>query len=51
MFRSLLVMLLTLTLGGCELVGDVFQAGLVVGIILVVLIVSIIAWLFRRFRR
>ena len=51
MFRLLLVMFLTLTLGGCELVGDIFQAGLLVGIIIVVLIVSLIGWLFRRFRR
>jgi hypothetical protein len=44
-------MSITLTLAGCELVGDIFQAGLVVGIIIVAVIVAAIAWLFRRFRR
>lgn len=34
-----LVLLLTVLLGGCELVGDIFQAGFVVGVVAVVLIV------------
>ena len=52
MYRGLMpVLLLSVTLGGCELVGDIFQAGLVVGIIAVVLIIGAIAWIAKRFRR
>jgi hypothetical protein len=51
MFRLLLVLLSSVTLGACELVGDVFQAGLVVGIIVVLLVVAIIGWVIRRLRR
>ncbi|HEX6309413.1 MAG TPA: hypothetical protein VFZ69_14550 [Longimicrobiales bacterium] len=49
--RSALLLALTLAAGGCELIGDIFQAGFVVGIIIVVLIIAVIAWLIRMFRR
>lgn len=49
--RILLLLALTLVMTpGCELIGDIFQAGLVVGIIIVVLIVAIAMWILRRFR-
>jgi hypothetical protein len=44
----LLVLLSTLTLGGCELVGDIFQAGMAVGIVLVVLLIVGVAFLGRK---
>lgn len=44
----LLVLLSTLTLAGCELVGDIFQAGMAVGIILVVLLIGGLAFLGRK---
>jgi hypothetical protein len=44
----LLVLLSTLTLGGCELVGDIFQAGMAVGVILVLLVVAGIVFLARK---
>jgi hypothetical protein len=44
----ILVLLSTLTLGGCELVGDIFQAGMAVGIILVVLVVGGALFLLRK---
>ncbi len=37
-------------LSGCELIGDIFQAGLVVGLIIVVVIVAIIGLIFKKFR-
>ena len=44
----ILVLLSTLTLGGCELVGDIFQAGRAVGVIMVLLVVAGIVILGRK---
>jgi hypothetical protein len=44
----ILVLLSTLTLGGCELVGDIFQAGMAVGVILVVLVIAGVVFLARK---
>ena len=44
----ILVLLSTLTLGGCEVIGDIFQAGMAVGVIMVVLIVAVIVFLVRK---
>lgn len=44
----LLIPLLMMTLTGCELIGDIFQAGMAVGIILVVLVIGIIIWILRK---
>jgi hypothetical protein len=41
---------ISFTMAGCELIGDIFQAGFVVGIIIVLLIVGIIGWIMSRFR-
>ena len=48
-----LALLLTVSFftAGCELIGDIFQAGLVVGIIIVVLIVAVVWWILGKFRR
>lgn len=50
MSRLILIFGLSLFVAGCELVGDIFQAGLVVGIIIVVAVVAIVAWLWRAIR-
>ncbi len=39
-----------LVFSGCELIGDIFQAGMWVGIILVVLVVGLVMWLVRKAR-
>jgi hypothetical protein len=44
----ILVLLSTLTLGGCEVVGDIFQAGMAVGIIVAVLVVGGVVFLLRK---
>jgi hypothetical protein len=44
----ILVLLSTLTLGGCELVGDIFQAGMAVGVILVLLVIAGVVILGRK---
>ena len=43
--------LLLSMLTGCELIGDIFQAGMAVGIFLVVLVVVLIIWILRKIRR
>ncbi len=36
------------TLTGCELVGDIFQAGMWTAIIVIVLVIFFIIWIFRK---
>ena len=51
--RWLLVLLLilsTLTLGGCEVIGDIFQAGVWVGAVAVILVVAGIGFLVAKMR-
>ena len=36
------------TLSGCELAGDIFQAGVGVGVILVIGVIALVAWIFYR---
>ena len=43
-------MLLSLVTG-CELIGDIFQAGMAVGIFAVIAVVVIIIWIISRFRK
>jgi hypothetical protein len=53
MNQAVAIMLLfisTLTLAGCEIVGNIFEAGVWVGVILVVVIIGFIVWLFTRLR-
>ena len=40
----------TSMLTGCELVGDIFEAGVWFGVILVVLVVGLVVWLFSKAR-
>jgi hypothetical protein len=37
-----------LSLGGCQFIGDVFKAGVWVGVLLVVLVIGGVVWLFTR---
>ena len=45
-----LLVLLTLTLSSCELVGDIFEAGMWTAVIIIVVVVLLIGWLLRKFR-
>jgi hypothetical protein len=47
----LLIVLIGLTSSGCELIGDIFQAGMWTGIIIIVLIVVVIGFLVGKMRR
>jgi hypothetical protein len=48
--RILIIVLLAVGAAGCELVGDIFQAGMAVGAIAVVLVVVLIGWLVAKAR-
>ena len=48
-FAALFIVLFSFT--SCELIGDIFQAGLFVGILIVVLILALIFWIVRKFRK
>jgi len=48
--KLLLVVLLAVATAGCELVVDIFQAGVWVGVILVVLAVGVVIWLVGKVR-
>jgi hypothetical protein len=50
MRRLLPVLLVCFFVAGCELIGDVFQAGLIGGIVLVILVVLVLGWIFGKFR-
>jgi hypothetical protein len=46
----LLLVLLGVTSAGCQAIGDIFQAGMWVGVIGVVLVIAIIGFVASRFR-
>lgn len=43
-----LLTLMTVTLSGCDLVGDVLEFGFWTLLILVVLVIALTAWIFKR---
>jgi len=45
-----LLFISSLTLAGCEIVGNIFEAGVWVGVILVVVVIGFVVWLFSRLR-
>lgn len=47
--RHTLLLAMTLVFAGCEVIADIFQAGFVVGIIIVLVILGVVAWVFRKF--
>ena len=46
----ILLVLATIPLAGCELVGDIFQAGMWVGAIFIVLIIAIVGFIAAKIR-
>ncbi|GAB2962717.1 hypothetical protein GCM10027048_34220 [Hymenobacter coalescens] len=47
----LVLCLLLLPLTGCEVIGDIFKAGAITGIIGVVVVLLLLFWLFSKFFR
>jgi len=48
--RLLLVLVATLSLTACEAIGDIFQAGMAVGVIMVVGVIALIAFVVAKMR-
>lgn len=44
LMRLLLIVVLALGLSGCELIVDIFQAGVWMGVILVIAVIALIIW-------
>lgn len=42
--RLLPALLLALALTGCDLVGDVFEAGVWIGVLVVIVVLVLVAW-------
>ena len=49
--RLALIVLLAMVTAGCEVIGNIFQAGIWVGVIMVVLFLAIVGFIASRFRR
>lgn len=45
-----LLVLLSVTASGCELIGDIIKLGIWVGVILVVVVVGLLYWIFSKLR-
>ena len=39
------------TLSSCEVIGDIFEVGVWVGVIIVVVVIALIWWIVSRFRK
>ena len=48
--RLLVVLLATLSLTACEAIGDIFQAGMAVGVIMVVAVIGLIGFVVAKMR-
>ena len=46
-----LLLMITVSLSSCEVIGGIFEAGIWTGLIVVVIVIAIILWLVSRFRR
>jgi hypothetical protein len=49
--QILLALFAGLMLGGCELIGNIFEAGIWTGVILVIVVVALIGYVVSRSRR
>ena len=50
-FRAFFVLFAGIALSGCELIGDIFQAGMAVGIFLVIAVIAFAIFLIGKVRR
>ncbi|WP_347049536.1 hypothetical protein [Flavobacterium olei] len=47
--RLLMVFVILFSFTSCEVIGDIFKAGMGVGIFIVIFIIAIVIWIFTRF--
>ncbi|WP_207495058.1 hypothetical protein [Aridibaculum aurantiacum] len=45
-----ILVLASVFLSGCEVVGDIFKAGMWIGVIIVVIIIAVVLWLLRKIK-
>lgn len=50
-YVSMLLIMLMFTMSSCELIGDIFEAGMWTALIIIVLIVALVGWIFSKMRR
>lgn len=50
-YVSMLLILLMFTMSSCEIIGDIFEAGMWTALIIIVLIVALVGWIFSKLRR
>lgn len=50
LYLSIMLALLLVILPGCEFIGDVFKAGIWVGIIIIIAILAVIAFIVKMFK-
>lgn len=48
---GILALLISTTLTGCEVIGDIFQAGVGVGVFLVIAVIVLIVWIISKARK
>jgi hypothetical protein len=48
--RLLLVLVATISLTACEAIGDIFQAGMAVGVIMIVAVIALIGFVIAKVR-
>ena len=48
--RLLLLLLVVLPLAGCEAIGDIFQAGMAVGVFMILAVIGVIAFVVAKIR-
>ena len=49
--RISLIVLLAMTLSGCEAIGTIFEAGIWVGVIMVVIVLGLVGFVASKLRR
>lgn len=50
LYQALGIMAIMAGLQSCELAGDIFQAGVWVGVFIVAIVVAAIVWMFSKFK-
>ena len=49
-YLSMVLILLTFTMSSCEVIGDIFQAGMWTAVIIIAVVILLIMWLIRKLR-
>jgi heme/copper-type cytochrome/quinol oxidase subunit 4 len=49
-FFSLVCILLLMTMSSCEVIGDIFQAGMWTAVIIIVIVILLVLWIIRKLR-